>query len=301
MSTSNEGQIAVISELAAEGQLSLIVDLSSEDSVFVNIDDSTDLNSDLILLFRSVRNLGNVIIATSSVDSTSQKSADGELGLVSGSVFSEDGEVSFDVAEEEVVSGEVVSEQVKLGNSTELESVVVEGQLVVKVGDIAVFQVKSSLDIELTGLVFKSQITAEVVESIVGLDLSSDVDGSADVEGTKVTPKSDDTLAVEFGFNISSFNVGDEFGFSGSDGVFFLVSTDLEVKSSFTIEDKRLTFTSVLDSQELFVNVVITQKSSVFKTELVESGLGTTSGLSGELGGFEGISSEGHGFRRGKD
>jgi len=147
------------------------------------------------------------------------------------------------------------------------------------------------LDIELTGLVFKSQITAEVVESIVGLDLSSDVDGSADVlkkkfrgkemgiysyEGTKVTPKSDDTLAVEFGFNISSFNVGDEFGFSGSDGVFFLVSTDLEVKSSFTIEDlqekirtefghenayKRLTFTSVLDSQELFVNVVITQKS----------------------------------------
>lgn len=109
MSTSNEGQIAVISELAAEGQLSLIVDLSSEDSVSVDIDDSTDLNSDLILLFRSVRNLGNVIIASSSVDSTSQESADGEFGLVSGVMFSKEGEVSFDVAEEKVVSGEVLS------------------------------------------------------------------------------------------------------------------------------------------------------------------------------------------------
>jgi len=109
LSTSNEGQIAVISEFAAEGQLSLVVDLSSDDSVSVNVDNSTDLNSDLILLFGSVRNLCNVVIASSSVDSTSQESANGELGLVSGEVFSEDGEVSFSIAEEEIVSGEVVS------------------------------------------------------------------------------------------------------------------------------------------------------------------------------------------------
>lgn len=297
MSTSNEGQIAVILEFAAESQLSLVINLGSEDGVFVNIDDSTNLNSDLILLFRSVRNLSNVVIATSSVDSTSQKSADGELVLVSGEMFSKDGEISFSITEEEVVSGEVVSLQVKLGNSTELESVVVEGQLVVKVGNIAVFQVKSGLDVELTSRVFNSQISTKIVESVVGLDLSSDVQRLADIVSTEVSPDSDDTLAVEFGFNISAFDVGDEFGFSRGNGVFFLVSTDLEVKSSLTVEDKRLTLASILDSQELLVNIVIIQESSVFKTELVESGLGATNGSKVSLSGFERRSSEGHSLK----
>lgn len=297
MSTSNEGQIAVILEFAAESQLSLVINLGSEDGVFVNIDDSTNLNSDLILLFRSVRNLSNVVIATSSVDSTSQKSADGELVLVSGEMFSKDGEISFSITEEEVVSGEVVSLQVKLGNSAELESVVVEGQLVVKVGNIAVFQVKSGLDVELTSRVFNSQISTKIVESVVGLDLSSDVQRLADIVSTEVSPDSDDTLAVEFGFNISAFDVGDEFGFSRGNGVFFLVSTDLEVKSSLTVEDKRLTLASIFDSQELLVNVVIIQESSVFKTELVESGLGATNGSKVSLSGFERRSSEGHSLK----
>lgn len=164
----------------------------------------------------------------------------------------------------------------------------------VKVGDISVFQVKSSLNVELTGLVFNSQISTKIVESVVGLDLSSDVHGSADVVGTEVSPGSDDTLAVEFGFKISAFDVSNEFGFSRGDGVFFLVSTDLEVKSSFTIEDEGLTLASILDSQELLVNVVIIQESSVFKTELVESGLRAANGSKATLGGFKRISSEGH-------
>jgi len=119
---------------------------------------------------------------------------------------------------------------------------------VVKVGDVSVFQVKSSLNVELTGLMFNSQISTKIVESVVGLNLSSDVHDSADIVGTKVSPGSDDALAVEFGFKVCTVDVSDEFDFSRGDRVFFLVSTKLEVKSSFTIEDEGLTLASILDS-----------------------------------------------------
>ncbi len=53
---------------------------------------------------------------------------------------------------------------------------------------------------------------------------------------SEVTPDSDKTSVVEFGFEVSSFNVGDDLDFRTSDGDFSLISTKLEVKGSLTTD-----------------------------------------------------------------
>jgi len=53
---------------------------------------------------------------------------------------------------------------------------------------------------------------------------------------SEVTPDSDKTSVVEFGFEVSSFDVGDNLDFRRSDGGFSLVSTELEVEGSLTTD-----------------------------------------------------------------
>lgn len=54
LSSSNNSQVGVVSELGAEGELSVVVDLSSEDGVSVDVVDGSDLESELLWLVWSV-------------------------------------------------------------------------------------------------------------------------------------------------------------------------------------------------------------------------------------------------------
>lgn len=83
MSTSNQSQVAVVSEFSAEGELSVVVDLSSDSGVLVKLSNGTELESELISLIRSVRSLEDVVIASSSISSSQDELAEFNLSLVS--------------------------------------------------------------------------------------------------------------------------------------------------------------------------------------------------------------------------
>jgi len=53
---------------------------------------------------------------------------------------------------------------------------------------------------------------------------------------SKVAPQSNDTLWVEFGFNIFAINVGNKLDFRRSDRDFSFVGSQLEINSTLCVE-----------------------------------------------------------------
>jgi len=198
-------------------------------------------------------------------------------------VFSNNAKVFFSIGQEEVISGKSVSSQVQLGSITELESINSEDHLFIQVGDETFLQVQSSPDVNSFTLIFKAEVSTERFESIGSLELRSDDEGLNNRVSSEVTPDSDATSVVEFGFKVSSFNVGDNLDFRRSDGCFSLVISEFKVKSSLAANIEEIALASVLNSQEFIMNVVITQDSGIVQVELAESISGSTN-RSGELG-----------------
>jgi len=213
-------------------------------------------------------------------------------------VFSNDTKVSFLIGQEEVVSGKSVSSQVQFGSITELESVDSEDHLFIQIGDETFLQVQSSPDVNSLSLVFEGQVGGERLESVGGLELRSDDDGLNNRVSSEVTPDSDGTSVVEFSFEVSSFDVGNNLDFRRGNGLFSLVSTELEVKSSLAGNSEKVALAGVLNSQEFIVNVVITQDSGIVQVELAEFVAGSTNG-SGDLGDGQGLADSEVGRSRG--
>jgi len=258
--------MAIVSVSGSKSQISILVNFSSEISLIIYRCNTSD--SDIPSFAGNfVGALGKQSVLVESIDGSSNKASeseewssftflDGGLSALGVDVFKEKIEVSMVEVGEEIVSSEDESIKSNFADNSESPITFSEDNLSVEMWGVSALELSSQASIAVLASVFSTNPSGSEIEGRIGLDLSREVKWLPEIISAEFNPGSD-SLGVEFGFNVSAFNVGDELDFAGGLEVLFLLVILGICEGSLGGDLEGLSLSGVFNNQKLISCIVI--------------------------------------------